>query len=93
VELQNLNTLSAAPAAWSEERHIASMQQDPQFHVVRGDLEEVVITFDRADDALQHAQVLSGVGEPKIKIRDVFERVHTIPEFDELFVSPWKARK
>ncbi len=80
-------------SARSKGRHIDSMQQDPQFHVVRGDLEEVVITFDRADEALEHARALSGVGEPKIKIRDVFEPVHTIPEFDELFVLPWKERK
>jgi len=68
------------------------MQESPQFQVIQGDLEEVVITFNRADDALAHAHVLKSVGAPKIKIRDVFERVHTIPEFDELFVAPWVAR-
>ncbi len=68
---------------------INSMYDGVEFQVIRGELEEVVITFDRADEALKHAQALSKV-EPRIRIRDDFERVHTIVEFDELFVLPWK---
>ena len=65
------------------------MEQNPRFDIISGDLEEVVITFDRADEALKLARTLSAAGESKIKIRDDFERVHTITEFDELFVLPW----
>ena len=64
------------------------MEQTVQFCVIRGEFEEVVMTFDRADEALKHARALSD-GSELIRIRDDFERVHTISEFDELFVSPW----
>jgi hypothetical protein len=68
------------------------IEHSPRFDIVRGDLEEVVFTFDRADEALVHARTLSAAGESKVKIRDDFDRVHTVSEFDDLFVSPWISR-
>jgi hypothetical protein len=65
------------------------MEPGPRFDIVSGDFEEVVSTFDRADQALKYARTLSAAGDSRIKIRDDFERVHTIAEFDELFVLPW----